>query len=102
VTQDNFHPRRYILVLALGPGFFGPGRPGPLTLGPRTARPGPNQKSPGWPAGFLDFFCFLKEFLTSSFHRNIKNQSLLVNFNHNLQKIMLLSEKTRLVCKKIS
>jgi hypothetical protein len=57
-------------------------------LGPRSARPEISQartrKARTIPRAFWIFSCFLKEFLTSSFHRNIKNQSFLVNFIQNL------------------
>jgi hypothetical protein len=105
-----------------GPGFFGPGRPGPLTLGPRPARPetgpgrlGPGRKKPdpsparpepekpGPARGLFEFFYyFLKEFLTSSFHRNIKNQSFLVNLIIIFKKLCYFQNKLIFFCKKIS
>ena len=76
-----------LLVLALGPGRFGPGRKKP---DPSPARP--EQKSPGRPAGFLNFLLFFKRIADLEFSSEYQKSKYFSKFNHNLQKIMLLSK----------
>jgi hypothetical protein len=78
----------------------------PSRAGPKKARPEPGPvrtEKPGPARGLFEFFYyFLKEFLTSSFHRNIKNQSFLVNLIIIFKKLCYFQNKLILVCKKIS